>query len=127
MSDTLSQSGNSLDATERRLHPRHPVKSLAYLDIGPDNGGIVVNISEGGLAIHAVSGLPPEPVIDLRIQLPRSTRRLEARGKVAWASGSRKDAGVEFIDLAEEARLGITEWLSTDVAPQPVHTEEVFP
>jgi TonB family protein len=127
MSELLSQSGNSLDATERRLYPRHPVKSLAYLDIGPDNGGIVVNISEGGLAIHAVSGLPPEPVINLRIQLPRSTKRLEAQGKVAWTSGSRKDAGVEFIDLAEEARLGIKEWLSTDIAPQPVHVDEVFP
>jgi TonB family protein len=127
MSDMLSQSGNSLDATERRLHARHPVKSLAYLDIGPDNGGIVVNISEGGLAIHAVSGLPQEPVIDLRIQLPRSTKRLEARGKIAWTSGSRKDAGVEFIDLAEEARSGITEWLSTDIAQQAVHTEDGFP
>jgi TonB family protein len=123
MSHMSPYSGSSLDATERRQHARHQVKSLAYLDIGPDNGGIVLNISEGGLAVHAVSVLLPEPEIALRIQLPRSTKRLEARAKVAWTTGSKKDAGVEFIDLPEEARLEIREWLSAENAPEPAYIE----
>ena len=102
MSHLSTQSGSSLDSTERRQFARHQVKSLAYLDIGADNGGIVLNVSEGGLAVHAVAALPPEPTIGLRLQLPRSTKRLEAQAKVAWTSGSKKDAGVEFIDLSEE-------------------------
>ncbi|MGH9745489.1 MAG: TonB family protein [Candidatus Acidiferrales bacterium] len=118
-----TQSGSSLDATERRHFARHQVKSLAYLDIGADNGGIVLNVSEGGLAVHAVSALPPEPTIGLRLQLPRSTKRLEARAKVAWTSGSKKDAGVEFIDLSEEARLEIREWLLAENAPEPAFIE----
>ncbi len=124
MSHMPSQSGSSLDATERRQHPRHQVKSLAYLDIGPDNGGIVLNVSEGGLAIHAVGVLPSEPEIGLRIQLPKSTKRLEARGKIAWTSGSKKDAGIEFIDLPEQARLEIEDWVSAEIAPEPVRTED---
>ena len=65
---------------------RHQVKSLAYLDIGADNGGIVLNISESGLAVHAVSVLPPDPTVDLRLQLHKSCKRLETRAKVAWIS-----------------------------------------
>jgi TonB family protein len=118
-----TQSGSSLDATERRQFARHRVKSLAYLDIGADNGGIVLNVSEGGLAVHAVAALPPEPTIGLRLQLPRSTKRLEAQAKVAWTSGSKKDAGVEFIDLSEEARREIRDWLAAENLQEPVYAE----
>lgn len=126
MSHMPTQTGSPLDATERRHFPRHQVKSLAYLDIGPDNGGIVLNISERGLAVHAVSVLPPEPVIGLRIQLPKSSKRLETRAKVAWTSGTKKEAGVEFIDLPEEARLEIVEWLSSENVP-PAYIEQAPP
>ena len=111
---TPTQTGSSLDRLERRQCARHQVKSLAYLDIGADNGGIVLNISESGLAVHAVSILPPEPVVDLRIQLPRSSNRLEAKAKVAWTSGTKKEAGFEFIDLPEDVRFLIKEWLALE-------------
>ena len=111
---TPTQTGSSLDRLERRQCARHQVKSLAYLDIGADNGGIVLNISESGLAVHAVSILPPEPVVDLRIQLPRSSNRLEAKAKVAWTSGTKKEAGFAFIDLPEDVRFLIKEWLALE-------------
>jgi periplasmic protein TonB len=111
---TPTQTGSSLDGLERRRCVRHQVKSLAYLDIGADNGGIVLNISESGLAVHAVSSLPPDPTIDLRLQLHKSCKRLETRAKVAWLSDTKKEAGVEFIDLPEEVRLEIKEWLALE-------------
>jgi TonB family protein len=110
----LTKTGSSLDRLERRQCARHQVKSLAYLDIGADNGGIVLNISESGLAVQAVSILPPEPVVDLRIQLPRSSRRLETKAKVAWTTGTKKEAGFEFIDLPEDVRFEIQEWLALE-------------
>ncbi len=111
---TPTQTGSSLDGLERRRCARHQVKSLAYLDIGADNGGIVLNISESGLAVHAVSVLPPGPTVDLRLQLHKSCKRLETRAKVAWMSDTKKEAGVEFIDLPEEVRLEIKEWLALE-------------
>jgi len=122
MPRNISQPGGSVDSNERRQHPRHQVNALAYLDIGPDNGGIILNISEGGLALHAVGSLPPDPVIDLRIQFSKSTKRLETTGKVAWTSGSKKDAGIEFVDLPEEDYLQIKEWLSQN-SSEPFPTE----
>ena len=111
---TPTQTGSSLDGLDRRRCVRHQVKSLAYLDIGADNGGIVLNISESGLAVHAVSVLPPDPTVDLRLQLHKSCKRLETRAKVAWMSDTKKEAGVEFIDLPEEVRLEIKEWLALE-------------
>ncbi len=95
---------------------RHQVKSLAYLDIGVDNGGIVLNISEIGLAVHAVSILPPKPVVDIRLQLHKSRpHRLETRAKVVvWKIDTKKEAGIEFVDLPENVRLEIKEWLALE-------------
>jgi TonB family protein len=117
-----TQTGSSLDGRDRRICARQQVKSLAYLDIGADNGGIVLNISETGVAVHAVSVLPAEPLVDLRLQLPRSSKRLETKGKVAWTSSTKKEAGVEFIDLPEEVRLEIREWLASENL-EPVYVE----
>jgi TonB family protein len=123
MSQNFSQPGQFVDSNERRQHPRHQVNALAYLDIGPDNGGIILNISEGGLALHAVGVLPPEPVMELRIQFSKSTKRLETTGKVAWTSGSKKDAGIEFIDLPEEDYLQIKDWLASQSSCEPFPAE----
>ena len=125
MASVTTDIGNNVQGRERRQFPRHMVKSLAYLDIGADNGGIVLNISETGLAVHAVSVLPSEPVVGLRLQLPRSAKRLEARAKIAWTSETKKDAGVEFIDLDEQARVEIRQWLAEENLP-PSYTENAL-
>ena len=122
MAPMSTQTGSSLDGRDRRICARQQVKSLAYLDIGADNGGIVLNISETGVAVHAVSVLPAEPLVDLRLQLPRSSKRLETKGKVAWTSGTKKEAGVEFVDLPEEVRLEIRDWLASENL-EPVYIE----
>ena len=122
MAPMSTQTGSSLDGRDRRICARQQVKSLAYLDIGTDNGGIVLNISESGVAVHAVSVLPAEPLVDLRLQLPRSSKRLETKGKVAWTSSTKKEAGVEFIELPEEVRLEIRDWLASENL-EPVYIE----
>jgi TonB family protein len=122
MAPMSTQTGSSLDGRDRRICARQQVKSLAYLDIGSDNGGIVLNISESGVAVHAVSVLPAEPLVDLRLQLPRSSKRLETKGKVAWTSSTKKEAGVEFIELPEEVRLEIRDWLASENL-EPVYIE----
>src|ERR1700741_1552932 len=121
---TPTQTGSLLDGLYRRGGGRPQVNSLASLDIGADNGGIVLNISESGLAVHAVSVLPPAPTVDLRLQLHKSCKRLETRAKVAWISETKKEAGVEFIDLPEEARLEIKEWVPLENLEPPYIARE---
>ncbi|MGC2280705.1 MAG: hypothetical protein WA603_11855, partial [Candidatus Acidiferrales bacterium] len=71
MSSTSFHSEDSPRSHERRRFSRQRVRSLAYLDVVPNNGGIVLNLSENGLALQAVNPFD-ETRVSLRIQPPKS-------------------------------------------------------
>ena len=106
-------SGNA----ERRVHARHRVKSLAYVELGENNGGIVLNIGEGGFAVRAAEAMTEDRLPRLRFQMRNSTTQLVTSGEIAWSSDSRKEAGVRFIDLPEDALLEIKTWISQETSP----------
>jgi TonB family protein len=105
---------------ERRIHARRQTNSLAYVDLGEDNGGLVLNMSEGGMAVHAAVMLADDHLPKIRFQLPQSQDWIESAAQVTWTGDSRKNAGIEFVGLAEDARLQIRNWLSSsEPAYQP--------
>jgi TonB family protein len=110
--------------TERRLHPRHRIQMLAYVDLGEDNGGIVLNISEAGLALQAAIALADEELPHLRIQLPPSKKKVEASGRITWLSPTGKEAGVAFVNLHEDVRAQIKEWIILDSTPGGLQEQE---
>lgn len=123
-----SESGPvSVPARDRRAHPRQRIRSLAYVHLGEGNGGIVLNISESGLAVQAAEALDDgEGVIAMRIEIPRSRKRLEVRGEIMWVGESRKEAGLRFVDLQEDALRRIRSWIAREESPgtAPEESEE---
>jgi TonB family protein len=113
MSETQGYSETTLPIPNRRAHSRWRDLPLAYVDLGKNNGGIVLNISAGGLAIAAAEVLREDHLLRMRFQLPQTNVRVEATGQIAWTSESRKEAGVRFVDLSEEAARQINNWLSS--------------
>jgi len=107
----------STSTAERRLHARRHDISLAYVEIGESNGGIVLNISEGGLVLTAAQPLQDDSLLLMRFQLPGSTHWIEATGKIAWISESKREAGVRFVDISEDGRHRIRNWAPPEVAP----------
>jgi TonB family protein len=108
----------SVPASDRRAHPRQRIRSLAYVHLGEGNGGIVLNISEGGIAVQAAEALDEgEGVIAMRIEIPRSRKRLEVRGEIMWVGESRKEAGLRFVDLQEDALRRIRSWMAREESP----------
>jgi len=108
--------GSTLGIADRRAHPRQPVSSIAYVELGGDNGGIVLNVSEGGLALAAVAVMDVEGIPRVRIQLPRSRDWTEINSQITWIGESKKDAGIRFLDLTDELRDRIKNWISMEVA-----------
>lgn len=110
----MPYSSGSVDTqslADRRSHPRQSVLlSCVELD---DNGGIVLNVSETGLAMQVVKTLPDNPYTNLRFQLSLSNSWIETRGRIAWLSGSKNKAGVEFVDLDLEGRTLLAKWISS--------------
>jgi TonB family protein len=116
MSDAFEQIDEGLPAADRRTHSRQPVRTLAYVELDEGNGGIVLNASEGGLSVQAVMGLMEESLPKMRFQLSQSKDWLETGARVVWANESRKVAGLQFVDLPEQTRLHIREWLTGESA-----------
>jgi TonB family protein len=114
----------SIPASDRRAHPRQRIRSLAYVHLGEGNGGIVLNISEGGIAVQAAEALDEgEGVIAMRIEIPRSRKRLEVRGEIMWVGESRKEAGLRFVDLREDALRRIRSWMAREESPGAAQEE----
>ena len=116
-------SPTSVPVKDRRLHVRQRVASLTYVDLGENNGGIVLNVSEAGVRIQAAAALEVGP-ISLRLQLPGSSKRLELNAEVIWVGPSRKEAGLYFMDLSEDARSQIRKWIARETSPETLTEED---
>jgi TonB family protein len=116
-------SPTSVPVKDRRLHARQRVSSLTYVDLGENNGGIVLNVSEAGIRIQAAAALELGP-ISLRLQLPGSRKRLELNAEVIWVGPSRKEAGLYFMDLSEDARSQIRKWIARETSPETLTEED---
>jgi TonB family protein len=102
---------------DRRIHARHRLRSLAYVELGENNGGIVLNIGEGGFAVRAAEAITEDRLPNVRFQTQNSEKQLVASSEIAWASDSRKEAGMRFVDLPEEALAEIKIWISQEDSP----------
>jgi periplasmic protein TonB len=108
---------SNVHVPERRSHRRRRVLSLEYIDLGSFNGGILLNLSEGGMYVQAVAGLSDDDLPEISFRLPDSTYVVKTNAQIAWTGESRKDAGIQFLNLAEEARLKIREWVALELPP----------
>ena len=110
--------------TERRLHPRRALVPMAYIELGQDNGGILLNMSEGGLAVQSAMVLRSGDLPHIRFQLPGSREWINARARVLRLSESQKEAAVEFVQISEDAKAQIREWVAgSDVAGEASRRE----
>jgi TonB family protein len=102
--------------TERRQNPRHPVRPTEYIEIGDSNGGIILDISEGGMAVASAQALVGNQTLNFRFQLPRSNETIETFGEINWIGETKKRAGVRFVDLPLAARKQIQEWIDSEIS-----------
>ena len=87
---------------------------MAYVELGQDNGGILLNLSEGGFAVQSALALTSSEFAGFRFQVPALHGWLKASGRVVWLSESKKEAGIQFTELPEEARREILKWVAAE-------------
>src|ERR1700674_3220412 len=105
---------------DRRLQMRTTPASRAYADPGGTNGGMVLNISETGMAVAAADPLVVDDYLPrIRFQLPSSGQSIEVSAQIVWMAESKKSAGIRFVDLTAEARYQISDWIASEkLAPE---------
>src|SRR3981189_212192 len=102
-----------------RAHMRRKLSPMAYVELGQDNGGILLNLSEGGFAVQSALALTSRVFSELRFQVPALQGWLTASGRIVWMSESKKEAGIQFTELPGEARREIEKWVSSAEADGP--------
>ena len=123
MTNRLDQSGVPAASPERRLRYRRKPASFAYVEMGEDNGGIVLNLSESGLAVQTVVAVTDEHLSRLRFQLSPACDWVNANGRIVWHGESKKVAGIQFLNLPESVRVRIRNWISLEGSDQEFEEE----
>ncbi|MGA9883951.1 MAG: TonB family protein [Candidatus Acidiferrales bacterium] len=116
MSEVMEFAPGSGPPSDRRRHARRSIRSLIYAELDRENGGIVLDASEGGMSVHAVVGLTEDVLPRMRLKLPETNEWLETRARVVWKQDSGKVAGLQFEELLDVDRDRIREWLSKEAA-----------
>jgi cell division protein FtsN len=108
-----------MNTTERRHSPRIAVKNLAYLNLEPDNGGILIDISEGGVCFRSAVPVPQNSTV--RCSFSLDNERIETSGRLAWSDATRKRGGLRFTSVSPEARRAISDWIDEHALPVAVN------
>ena len=98
------------DTPDRRHALRHRVHTPAFASFDGVTGGVILDLSEEGLAMQSSAPLQTNRRIALHLSLSDATQ-LDTTGYVAWADALGR-AGVRFSDLPEEARERLRQWLT---------------
>lgn len=109
-----NQTDDVFDTSDRRRHPRVEVNFLSYLELGNQNGGVIINISQGGVALHAAEIITGGVFPNMRFRLPKSQKWVEIGGKLAWEGICQKEVGIEFTEISDKARDQIRNWIETE-------------
>jgi PilZ domain len=94
---------------DRRISARKTLDHLVYLSLPFNNGGTVIDVSEGGLGFHSVAPVRANGPIHFRFAID-SAIRIRAVGELAWIDETGKIGGLRFTELPDEVREQIHVW-----------------
>ena len=114
MSTSAPQFTGHPQIPERRLHPRVLPRTLIYVACGESNGGMVLNVSDDGMAISMAIPVGDEAYSNLQVRMNGLAESIEVHGRMAWTTKSKKRAGIQLVDISDKQRGRIREWLAQE-------------
>lgn len=99
---------------ERRRNPRLRAPSIMYVQLGSDNGGIVVNLGIDGVGFQAARKLTAERNSTLNLRLHGSGLNVDLLGELVWLGGTQKEAGISFKSLSTDVQQNIADWIARE-------------
>lgn len=102
--------------------PLKKPQQLIYVELGPQNGGMMLGICEQGLTLRAVAPLKIEGSVPFSFELDGNTR-LQGHGEIAWTEDGGKIGGLKFTNVAPQFRDSVRAWLAGESTPKNVGRE----
>jgi hypothetical protein len=91
---------------ERREKLRNVPDQFAFLQLEGDDGGTILDISEGGLRFESFAPVRQNGPMHFWFSL-NLRERIEAWGELAWIDAAKKSGGLKFLRLSAEGRAQI--------------------
>jgi hypothetical protein len=101
---------------DKRAIVRKRTQQLVYLELGRDNGGVMLNLSEDGCGFQAITPVKPGQT-RFAFQISGG-RRISGEADVVWVDDVGIMGGLRFLNLPLEARKQIRRWLEETKAPE---------
>jgi hypothetical protein len=100
----------------KRSVVRRRTQQLVYLELGRDNGGVMLNLTENGSGFQAIT---PVKCGETRFAFQISGgRRIAGEAEIMWVDEVGILGGLRFLNLPLEARKQIRLWLQETNAPE---------
>ena len=94
---------------DKRQHIRKRTDQLLYAEFGPENGSILLNLSEEGCSFQSLA-----PVRGEQVRFSVSVgdgHKLEGDGQMVWSDTGKKMGGVRFLNPSQALRAQVRAWL----------------
>ncbi|HXJ87411.1 MAG TPA: PilZ domain-containing protein [Candidatus Binatia bacterium] len=116
-------------ARQARAQHRHELRTLAYVTLDQANGGIVRNLTNGGIGVQVVAAVRPKQQLRVRFELRYPRLQVETRAEVVWATFSGQ-CGIRFLDMPPQLQHQINQWifgnLLEGICLHTEHSQSIF-
>lgn len=113
----VASSQNAPRRDERRRNPRHTASAIVYVHLGPDNGGIIINLGIDGVACQAARKLTAKINSTLNVRLRGSGLDVNLVGEIVWQGATQKEIGICFKDPPAGQQQEIANWIAQQEQP----------
>ena len=115
---TLDRALQGLRAVRSLLYPqrRQQLRKPAYAPVclrfvpGREIKAVVLNVSEGGIAVRLSEPATVREAVRARFNLPGIREPIDVQGQIAWVDKNGR-AGIRFIHLSSQLHAQLKQWL----------------
>jgi DNA-binding response OmpR family regulator len=115
---TLDRALQGLRAVKSLMYPqrRQQLRKPAYAPVslkfspGREIKAVVLNVSEGGVAVRLSEAATVRQAVRARFNLPGIREAIDIQGQIAWADKHGR-AGIRFVHISRELQSQLKQWL----------------
>jgi hypothetical protein len=101
---------------ERRFYPRVTPPAPIYVAFGSNNLGVLHNVSENGFQVSTPSELALNSVFRVFLSLNGSPKTISVTVRTVWTVDAEKRSGIQLLDLSDENRDQIRQWVEFEMS-----------